>query len=976
MSGYRFNVCIIFSILLAMLFSACSFPERKRAIKKQPILVDRFRPLPEIRLKDGSDRQFVFSNKTAGFFTGHTHRYNSTNFEGWTVNEVHLLKDYRLFQNGRELKRDRLRAFVLRPYGFERIYANGTVESFVPLDSVDALFIKIKADKGDRLVLNLTDYKEDVSAKTPEVVVKRRSFNGLQLKANYFKTSDGQHYFILRYGKFSADDSISAREIENFEKAAARRKERMEQLLQRYPFFVKNRQVMRALQWSLFSLDALVTRQKGAGIWAGLPWFNNYWGRDTFISFHGALLVSGQFETAKNILRNFARFQMKDENSQELGRIPNRITNNETIYNTADGTWWFIRAIYEYFLYTGDQSFLQEMFPFVRRAIDGAIAKRVDKLGFLTHGDAETWMDAVGSEGPWSPRGNRAVEIQALWYTALQIGARMAKNVEGEDSQGQKWLLLSRKVKDHFNRYYWNETRQALYDHLNADGSADQQIRPNQIFAVTVPDLPGIEPLLTRQRQEAVARFVTSHLTTPYGVLSLWYKDENFHPYHHYLPYYVPDAAYHNGLIWCWLAGPAISGQVKFDQESSAGQVFMNEVDQVLNFDAIGSFAELVEPVLRKGERRPRISGTISQAWSLAEFLRNFYHDLVGYQPIADENRVLFQPHLIDGIDEIRCRVPFKDDHLDVHLQKTATGMKFRLHSNFPHQRIDGYVRFPGDSIPVKIFIPDSGRDFEYEFIAADTTSDSVKLARRWHLAKVDSGLKFATIYEIPFKLLRGKQVFFPIGRNGPTVIYQRDELHDDTGQNGMFTYPENKVFEDGIADLKSLTIYDNDSTWGFRIDLRNLVDPGWHPEYGFQLTFVAIAVNDPTLGGVYSTEVGHQANYRLPNRRKFNRIIYVGGGLEIRDGNDRRIALFVPTDVRHPLGYVQHKQIRFQIPKELLPGLNHKSRITALCGLQDDHGGSGLGDFRAVFENAGQWHGGGARGGHSSAVYDLLMVN
>ncbi len=112
MYGFKIKIGIIYVVQFFMLINACSFPERKRAIKKQPILVDRFRPLPEIRLKDCSDRQFVSSNKIAGFFTGHTHRYNSTNFEGWTVNEVHLLKDYRLFQNGRELKRDRLRAFV------------------------------------------------------------------------------------------------------------------------------------------------------------------------------------------------------------------------------------------------------------------------------------------------------------------------------------------------------------------------------------------------------------------------------------------------------------------------------------------------------------------------------------------------------------------------------------------------------------------------------------------------------------------------------------------------------------------------------------------------------------------------------------------------------------------------------------------------------------------------------------------------
>jgi len=81
------------------------------------------------------------------------------------------------------------------------------------------------------------------------------------------------------------------------------------------------------LRWAQFSLDALLTRQRGPGIWAGLPWFNNYWGRDTFISFEGALLVSGQFKQAKEVLRNFAAFQLSERSNPQVGRIPNRITN-------------------------------------------------------------------------------------------------------------------------------------------------------------------------------------------------------------------------------------------------------------------------------------------------------------------------------------------------------------------------------------------------------------------------------------------------------------------------------------------------------------------------------------------------------------------------------------------------------------------------------------------------------------------------
>ena len=973
------NLCvqkIVFLLMIVVSLSACSFPERKRSVANPKILLDRKYLLPEIKLEKKEDHRFVLSNKIAGFFVGHTHAYNENNFEGWVVNEHHLLRDYKLYWNGQELNRQRIKAFILHPYGFERIYQQKVTESFALLDSVNVILLKIKTEKRGSLILELPEYKIRLTSQKPEVAIVNEQTSQQQLKISYYHVSDGLHYYFFRFTQSFKYDTLNEHLIKRFEKAVQRKKNRLRNLLQQSPFFTPNTSIMKAIQWAMLSLDGLVTQQRGPGIWAGLPWFNNYWGRDTFISFNGALLINGQFATAKRILKNFARFQLKDEKRRELGRIPNRITNKEVIYNTADGTWWFIRSIYEYFLFTGDEQFLKEMYPVIKRAINGAIVKRVDKWGFLTHGEAETWMDAVGSNGPWTPRGNRAVEIQALWYTALQIGVKCAQNVaQGDKADISKWTQLLKRLRTNFNQFFWNSKTGSLYDHINKDGSKDSRVRPNQIFAVTVPDLPDLSPLLDIQRRKAVARFVTEYLTTENGVLSLWYQDEYFHPYHHYQPYYVPDAAYHNGLIWGWLAGPVMSAFLQFNQQSCGQNLFLNEVKQILHFDALGSYSELLEPVLRKGESQLRISGTISQAWSLAEFLRNVYHDLVGYQPMAYANKVFFKPHLI-GLKEIRCRLPFKKSHLDAHLIKTETGMRIRLFSNVPKTAINGVVQFPDDTTKIHFILPDSGSNFEYEFISTDTTSDSLKMAQLWHFAEIDSGLKFATIDKIPFKLLKGKQIYFPIGHNGPTVVYGKDALNDDNGINGRYTYPLNKNFVAGIADIKNLTIYDNDSTWGFRIDLKNLVDPGWHPEYGFQLTFLAIAIQDPLLKETQGRQVGHKANVRLPAYRAYNRIIYVGGGIEICNGQNQRKALYVPLDKKFRLGFVSSKQIRFQVPKSLIPGLNSQCKITVLCGLQDDHGGSGLGDFRQVLPTADQWHGGGALTGKAPAVYDVLEVN
>ena len=84
------------------------------------------------------------------------------------------------------------------------------------------------------------------------------------------------------------------------------------------------------------------------------------------------------------------------------------------------------RQLEEYLRYTGDKESALALRPLVRRYVDGALASWVDEDGLLRHDDADTWMDArIAGKDPWSPRGDRAVEIQALWIEALEVGQRL-----------------------------------------------------------------------------------------------------------------------------------------------------------------------------------------------------------------------------------------------------------------------------------------------------------------------------------------------------------------------------------------------------------------------------------------------------------------------------------------------------------------------------------------------------------------------
>jgi len=90
--------------------------------------------------------------------------------------------------------------------------------------------------------------------------------------------------------------------------------------------------------------------------------------------------------------------------------------------------------------------------------------------------------------------------------------------------------------------------------------------------------------------------------------------------------------AYHTGTIWQWLAGPFISSALKFGYIDKAWELTVNMQTQILDMWGAGALAELADAYTDKGGNTI-LSGTFSQAWSNAEYLRVFYQEFCGVKP-------------------------------------------------------------------------------------------------------------------------------------------------------------------------------------------------------------------------------------------------------------------------------------------------------------------------------------------------------
>ncbi len=352
----------------------------------------------------------------------------------------------------------------------------------------------------------------------------------------------------------------------------------------------------------------------GTSILAGYPWFAD-WGRDTFISLPGLLLSTRRFEQARQVLTVFASYVSE-------GMIPNRFDDysNEPHYNTVDASLWFIHGAFEYFRLSQDyKTFETVLQPACRAIIDGyrrgaRFGIRMDKRdALITQGDATTqltWMDAKCGDIAYTPRQGKAVEINALWHHALVL-------------MGETDLAL--RCAESFRAGFWISPFRGLADVIDGETPASQEdirrdmkIRPNQIFAVSLPNSP-----LLPEQMAPVVEIVRRELLTPYGLRTLAPSDPGYVRTYKG-PQVERDAAYHNGIVWPWLLGAFLEAHLKVNNRSkeSVEQAKQWLAPLIAYLDtavggSIGQLPELYEP-----EIPYRAVGTCAQAWSVAEVLR------------------------------------------------------------------------------------------------------------------------------------------------------------------------------------------------------------------------------------------------------------------------------------------------------------------------------------------------------------------
>jgi predicted glycogen debranching enzyme len=350
--------------------------------------------------------------------------------------------------------------------------------------------------------------------------------------------------------------------------------------------------------------------------------------RYSLLGFTGLFLVPRKFTEARSYL-----ISMLDRMVE--GVLPSAFAENggKPLYHGVDTSLWYVNAVYQYLQYTGDietirQSLLDGVLQIIHWYSEGTtlgIHAEVDGLLETNQpGVPTTWMNAQADGWVVTPRGGKAVEVNALWYNAVRIAAELTERF-GRFDRSEDLSRLAATIKASFNVKFWNQPANCCYDVVDSMG-ADPSIRPNQLLAISLPF-----PVLSSSRFDAVLEKVRSELLTPFGPRTLSPKDHNYRGMY-FGDVLSRDRAHHQGSVFPWLLGPYVSAYVKVhghgDGARSEAAQLLEPCLKHLRSSGQGQLCELFD-----GDAPHRPGGAIAAAISVAELLRCYVEDVLNMLP-------------------------------------------------------------------------------------------------------------------------------------------------------------------------------------------------------------------------------------------------------------------------------------------------------------------------------------------------------
>lgn len=413
----------------------------------------------------------------------------------------------------------------------------------------------------------------------------------------------------------------------------------------------------------LRDLRALYTRaDHGQILAAGIPWYVAVFGRDALVASHQLLTVNQR--PARDALRLLAKYQGTEDNAwrdEEPGKILHEIRRGELAgagiiphspyYGAVDATPWFVLLFAQYFRWTGDRAFAEELLPNVRAALewmdrygdldgDGFVEYQTrSPVGLTNQGWKDSWDAVVHTDGRLASGPIALSEVQGYVHLAKLRAAEVFDEM-GDFRTGIRLREEAADLKRRFNEMFWMEEEQYFAMALDGDKRQVQTVTSNPAHGLYCD-------ILDQDKAAHVARRVLQpDMFSGWGIRTMSKTAVAYNP-----------MSYHNGSVWPHDNALIAAGLKRYGYARAANRVATAIFDTAIAADYM-RLPELFCGFTRRTPNRP-VGYPVAcspQAWAAGSpFL--LLQAMLGLSAKAHENLITInKPHLPPWLNQVEMR--------------------------------------------------------------------------------------------------------------------------------------------------------------------------------------------------------------------------------------------------------------------------------------------------------------------------------
>ena len=388
-----------------------------------------------------------------------------------------------------------------------------------------------------------------------------------------------------------------------------------------------------ALEWAKINLEEqrVCNPDLGCGFVAGWglskagtrPGFGWFFGGDAMINTH-AMDVLGQWELVAEELAFLARYQRDDgkithEISQAAAHIDWFATYPYAYYHADTTPHWMV-ALHQYWLASGDDDLLGELWPAYRRAWAWCLTAETDGDGIIENTVGGLGAVEVGGLGEAL---HQDIYLAGVWVAALEGTLAMAERMEDAEL-AEEAARIAPVARETLNNAYWRETDGHHAFGILAGGGTNDNL-------TVWPATAAAFGLLDDERARGtLARIAGDRVSSDWGAHMLSTESDLYHP-----------LQYNMGTVWPFVTGFASWAQYRY-RRPWAGFHLMDAVKQ-MTFDwSLGRHGELFSGTFYQ----PLDQTVPHQFFATSMLVTPLLRGVFGWEPDAPRRRARLAPQL------------------------------------------------------------------------------------------------------------------------------------------------------------------------------------------------------------------------------------------------------------------------------------------------------------------------------------------